>query len=160
MSRALRCAALAFGLLIAAPALAVARSEKTIDYAATKVWASAVRFLRVDEGVKITEKDADAGYVIFELADEGKTFQGALELVNVDDDQGPRVRLVMTIEDRPSYVEAAMLDRLERKVKKDLGAAPARKPRPADPPKKPEAPDDKPDQPPADKPKDGDKPKV
>jgi len=139
--------------VVLAPAIASARSEKTMDYAAAKVWPSAVRFLRVNEGVKITEKDADAGYVLFELTDEGKVYQGALELVVADDDEGQRVRLVMTIEDRPSYIEAAMLNRLERKVKTDLGAAPARKPKPADPPAK------KPD-PPADTPKDGDKPKV
>ena len=139
--------------VVLAPAIASARSEKTMDYAAAKVWPTAVRFLRVNEGVKITEKDADAGYVLFELTDEGKIYQGALELVVADDDEGPRVRLVMTIEDRPSYLEAAMLNRLERKVKTDLGAAPARKPKPADPPKK------QPD-PPADTPKDGDKPKV
>ena len=136
--------------VLLAPAIAAARSEKTIEYPAARVWPTAVRFLRVNEGVKITEKDADAGYVLFELSDEGKTYQGALELIVADDDQGPRVRLVMTIEDRPSYVEAAMLNRLERKVKADLGAAPMRKPKPADPPKKPD--------PPADTPKDGDKP--
>jgi hypothetical protein len=147
--------------IILVPAVAFARSEKTIDYAATKVWPTAVRFLRVDEGCKIIEKDADAGYVLFELVDEGKTYQGALELVNADDDSGPRVRLVMTIEDRPSYVESMMLDRLERKVRADLGSAPVRKPKPADPPKKPDPPADKPKddgktddkQPPADKPK-------
>jgi hypothetical protein len=144
-------------LVLGAPGLAAARSEKTIDYQAAKVWPTAVRFLRVDEGVRIIEKDADAGYVMFELDDEGKVFTGALELVVADDEQGPRVRMVIRIEDRPSYVEVAMLERLERKVRADLGSAPARKPAETKKPDKPAKPDESPDdKPPADKPKDDD----
>jgi hypothetical protein len=119
------------------PRPAAARSEKELQYAAPKVWATAVRFLRVDEGVKIVEKDADAGYVLFELVDDKRTFTGALELVVADDDAGPRVRIVIQIEDRPAYMEAAMIERLEAKIKKELGSAPPRKPPPAPAEKKP-----------------------
>jgi hypothetical protein len=160
VSRLARIAVLVAALVGGAPGLAAARSEKTIDYQAAKVWPTAVRFLRVDEGVKIVDKDADAGYVLFELVDEGKTFSGALELVIADDDQGPRVRMVIRIEDRPSYLEVAMLERLERKVRADLGSAPPRKPAETKKPEKPEKPKDgtPEEKPPADKPKDDDKP--
>jgi hypothetical protein len=154
VSRLARIAVLVAALL-AAPALATARSEKTIDYQAAKVWPTAVRFLRVDEGVKIVEKDADAGYVLFELTDEGKTFTGALELVVADDEQGPRVRIVIRIEDRPSYLEIGMLERLERKVRADLGSAPVRRPTETKKPEKPKK-EEPEDEPPADKPKDDD----
>ncbi len=54
-----------------ATSLATARSEKTLAYPRDQVWPTAVRFLVVDERVKVLEKDADAGYVLFELRDEG-----------------------------------------------------------------------------------------
>jgi hypothetical protein len=64
---------------------------------------------------------------LFELAEEGKTFSGAAELVAIDDDTGPRVKVVIRIEDRPSYVETGMLDRLEKKLRAELGSPPPRK---------------------------------
>lgn len=128
-------------LLVALSAIADARSEKTVGWTAAKVFPTAVRFLRVDEGVEIVEKDADAGYVMFELTDEGKVYPGALELVELDNG---KLRIVIRIEDRPDYMEVGMLDRLERKLADELGP----------PPKKPkkEAPKDPPKEPPADEP--------
>jgi hypothetical protein len=105
-------------LLVALTAIADARSEKTVGWTAEKVFPTAVRFLRVDEGVTIVEKDADAGYVLFELKDDGKVYPGALELVTLDDG---KLRLVLRIEDRPDYMEIGMLDRLERKLTEELG---------------------------------------
>lgn len=116
---------LAAALLVAVPAApAAAKSEKTVVYAVAKVFPTAVRFLRIDEGVKIVEKDADAGYVMFELKQDGKTFPGALELVEAENAGRPAVKLVLRIEDRPSYVEQAMLERLERKLRSELGSEP------------------------------------
>jgi hypothetical protein len=103
------------------------------------VWPTAVRFLAVDEHVKITEKDPDAGYVMFELRDDHKTFRGSLEVMTVVRDGRNLVRFVIQIEDRPSYLELAMLARLEAKLRAELGSpAPApTKPEP-EPPKKDE----------------------
>ena len=39
-------------------------------------------------------------------------------------DDPPKLRLVMHIEDRPDYMEVGMLDRLERKLRDELGAPP------------------------------------
>jgi hypothetical protein len=115
--------------LLAAPAPAGAQSEKTVHWTAERVFPSAVRFLRIDAGVKIIEKDADAGYVIFELEDDGKRYQGALEVIRISDDP-VEVRLAITIEDRPEYMEQALLDKLELKLRKELGSPPPRKPKP------------------------------
>jgi hypothetical protein len=122
--------------------VASARSEKTLAYPRDAVWSTTVRFLVVDERVKVTEKDADAGYVMFELRDDGKVFRGSLEVMTVVRDGRSQVRFVLQIEDRPDWVEVAMLGRLERKVRAELGSpAPAPKappkdePKPADPPK-------------------------
>ena len=122
----LACALLAAAALLA-PRAAFAKSEKTVGWNASKIWPAAVRFIRVDERLKIIEKDADAGYVMFELHEEGKTFSGALELVSNDDDDG--VKLVISITDRPQYIESAMMARLERKLHTELGTAPTPAPR-------------------------------
>lgn len=115
--------------------LATARSEKTLAYPRDQVWPTAVRFLVVDERVKVIEKDADAGYVLFELKDDGKVFRGSLEVLTVTKDKRTSVRFVLQIEDRPDWLEVAMLTRLERKLRAELGT-PA--PPPAqDPPKPP-----------------------
>src|SRR4051812_3719361 len=47
--------------LVLAVAPVAARSEKTLAYPRDQVWPTAVRFLVVDERVKVLEKDADAG---------------------------------------------------------------------------------------------------
>lgn len=126
--------------------VADARSEKTLAYPRDAAWPAAVRFIRVDEHLKVTEKDAEAGYVIFELKDEGKTFRGSLEVIDATRDGRHVVRFVIAIDDRPSWVELAMLNRLEQKLKAELGSpAPAPSPK-KDEPKKEEPP--KPDGPP------------
>lgn len=133
------------GSLLLAGALATsasARSDKTLTYAREAVWPTAVRFLVVDEKVKVTDKDPDAGYVLFELRDEGKTFRGSLEVMTVVRDKRTSVRFVLQIADRPEWMEVAMLNRLERKLRAELGSpsptpvtpGPSDEPKPAEPP--------------------------
>jgi len=125
---------------------ASARSEKTLAYPRDQAWPAAVRFLAVDEHLKITEKDADAGYVMFELRDDGKTFRGSLEIVSLVRDGRRVIRFVLQIADRPSWLEIAMLGRLETKRRAARGApspapdAPPRPPEPRPDPAKPDAP--------------------
>jgi hypothetical protein len=120
---------------------AAARSEKTLAYPRDQAWAAAVRFLAVDERLKIVGKDAEVGYVMFELPEEGKVFRGALEVIATAECGRPVVRFVLTIEDRPSWLEVAMLRRLERKLRIELGSpAPPPPPPPKDPPRPPPPP--------------------
>jgi len=115
--------------LLLATSTASARSEKTLAYPRDPAWAAAVRFVRVDAGLKIIEKDADAGYVIFEFKEEKKTFRGSLEVMEVEKDGRKVIRFVMTIEDRPQWVEIELLTKLERKLRSELGT-PAPSPTP------------------------------
>jgi hypothetical protein len=135
--------------LLLASSTAYARSEKTLAYPRDPAWAAAVRFVRVDAGLKVIEKDNDAGYVIFEYSEDKKTFRGSLEVIEVVKDGRKLVRFVMTIEDRPSWVEIELLTKLERKLRAELGTpAPAPTPKPKDTPKKDEPKhDDKPEPP-------------
>ncbi len=132
-------------MLAAFGADAGAKSEKTVHWSAEKIFPTAVRFLRIDEHVTIVDKDAANGYVIFDLPDEGKTYRGALEIVQVADDP-PEVKLELRIEDRPSYMEEGMLERLEQKLHDELGQPPEASP------KKPDKPADKPADKPSDQP--------
>ncbi len=127
---------------------ALARSQKTLAYPRPESFSTAVRFIRVDEGLKLIEKDNDAGYVLFELHEEKKTFRGSLEVIDVVQDGRHAVRFVMTIEDRPEWQELQMLQRLEQKLRAELGApAPAASKKSddkkKDPPKDEPAPDNK-----------------
>ena len=132
MKRALVLAA--FVLAVLAPGAALARSTKTVIYSYDSVWPAAVRFLRVDENVKILEKDAEAGFLKFELIDDKKKFKAALELVRVDERGLPATRLVLRIEARPEYMEDAMLERFAQKLKVDLGEQPTPPEPPSDEP--------------------------
>jgi len=138
---------------LAAPA--AARSERTFAYPRDQAWPTAVRFLVVDEHVKITEKDADAGYAMFELRDDGKLFRGSLEIVSTQRDGRSVVRFILQIADRPSWLEIAMLTRLEAKLRAELGSP---SPPPATPPKKDDDAPKPPTAPKPDEPKPGDAP--
>lgn len=131
MNRALR-ALLIVGAL-AAPA--AAKSSREVGYPEGPVFSTLVRFLRVDEGLKIVEKDAASGYIIFQLTEGKRTFDGAAEVMVAQDGSGrPVTRVNLRITDRPSYMEIGMLDRLELKLRDELGA-PAAPPPPPPPPK-------------------------
>ena len=125
--------------LILFPAAASGKSERSTYHGYDQVWPTAVRHLRVDEGFTIVDKDAETGYVVFEVTDRGKVFAGALEVVKVKDGDRPSVRLVLTIADRPDYMEAAVLDRLLAKLRKEHGDPPPppekKEPAPAKPAK-------------------------
>ena len=130
--------ALAMALLVAcgiavAPHLAHARAQRVVFYTFEQVWPAAIRFLRVDEGFDIVERDMEAGYLLFHVSEEKKRFRGALEIVRFEDESGrPALRLVLRIEDRPSYMEIGVLERLERKLRDELGAPREPEPKPRD----------------------------
>lgn len=134
-------AALALPFLVSLPP-AVAKSDRVASYSFDRVWPAAVRFLRVDEGATILEKDAETGYVIFELRRGDKTYRGALELVKVKDHaERDSVRLVVRIDDRPLWEEEGLLRRLLEKLREELGQ-PRDPPRQPDPEPKPEPEDE------------------
>jgi hypothetical protein len=133
--RSARAGAVALAALLAVglwPGLAAAKSQKKLAYAYEQVWPAIVRFLRVDEGCEIVEKDMDAGYVIFTLSDDGKRFRGTLEIVRTGEkDEQPGLLLLVGLEDRPAYMEQGILDRFEQKLRAELGSPRPAKPTPA-----------------------------
>ena len=120
----------AWALLVLLAAPAAASTERATRYRFDQVWSTSVRHLAVDEGYKIIERDAETGYVTFEMTDDGKTYRGALEVVKVAEEGRPGTRLVLHIADRPSWMEGAVLDRIVAKLYKEHGDPPAPPPPP------------------------------
>jgi hypothetical protein len=127
-TRELLCALSCAAALLLAAGPAEARSAREARYSFEQAWSTAIRHLRVNEGFAITEKDEDVGYVVFTLKDDGKVFAGALEVIRFKDRGRPAVRLVLTIEDRPSYMEDAILERMLGKLREEHGEPPAPSP--------------------------------
>lgn len=136
----MRLSALLFAFALCVPPLSVhARAKGEVVYPFGSVWTTLVRLVRVDLGCTITEKDKDEGYVIFDYEDAGRTVPGTIELVRSKRGVQEVVSLVVQIPAMPSYVERMVIDRLERKLREELGAprqptappAPAPQPTPA-----------------------------
>ena len=132
MTTTMRRLCLALALLLTGAQPALAKAQRDFGYAAEQLWPTLLRFLRVDERVKILEKDADAGYVLFELIEAKKTFSGAVELVKVTDPAGHvATRVIIKITDRPAYMEEALLNRLGAKLHDEQPPAAPSAPAPA-----------------------------
>jgi len=124
-----RCAALIGAIIALGPGVSAARSTATLPYPSSEVWATAVRFLRVDRSLPIREKDEAAGYVLFDYNDGGKGYKAALELIPFTDDEGRGTTQVsLTITGLPRRYEGALLDGLAAKIREERGPPPATAP--------------------------------
>lgn len=122
-----------------APNISWARTIEIAPYPITSVWPSAVRFLRVDRGFPVREKDEPAGYVLFDYTDGPKPCKGSLELIRATDREGREAtRIAISIPDLPRRYEQMLLDKFVAKLRDDHGP-------PAPPPRKPETPPPPPD---------------
>jgi hypothetical protein len=124
---------IALCLVLAAPGAALARSTAVLSYPLGDVWSTAVRFVRVDRGYTVKEKDEESGYILFEMVEGSKTYKASLELIRATDDQGrDSTRAAFSIPDLPRHYETMLLDKLTAKVREERGS-----PAPPPPPKKP-----------------------
>jgi hypothetical protein len=112
----------------AAPALG--KAAVVLPYPVADVWPSAVRFVRIDRGYTVREKDAETAYVLFDFVEGTRNYKGALELVRIiGEDNREHTRAVFSVPDMPRHYEALLADKLALKVKDDLGTPPAAPPR-------------------------------
>lgn len=120
-------AALSVGtFLLAIPhRTALARVESILAYPMTDVWPSAIRFLRIDRGYTIKEKDDATGYVLFELTEGGRTYRGAMEFIFARDPDGRNAtKLFVQIPELPRRFEQGVLEKLVGKIRDDHGLPP------------------------------------
>jgi hypothetical protein len=109
-----------------------AKVEVDSDYTKTQTYNGALRYLRVDLGYEILEKDVDAGYILFRF-DPGRhnnPKNGSLEVIETKD----RVKVVIQLPQLPSYHETVLRDGLLKKLRSELGEPPKKK---KDPPPQP-----------------------
>jgi hypothetical protein len=108
-----------------------ARAQNEWPWGVSETFSTAVRFVRIDKGCKIVDKDADAAFVAFECSDDGKTKRGSIELIKA----GTGVRAQITLGDDTHGMELRWLELLERKLRDERGTpTPPPPPAPLTPP--------------------------
>jgi hypothetical protein len=121
-------------LALSITATAHARAQTDLPYGIAESFSTALRFVRIDRGCKVVDKDADAAFVAFECSDDGKVKRGSLELFKV----ASGVRMQVTLGDDTHGTEIRWLELFERKLREERGTPTA--PRPSAPPAAPPAP--------------------
>ncbi|HYQ41569.1 MAG TPA: hypothetical protein VER11_06370 [Polyangiaceae bacterium] len=127
---------LAAGLLFAQSA--TARVGGDSEYSKAQTYSAALRYLRVDLGYEVVERDPDAAYLIFRYQTPGQNKSNATGTVEIVDADG-HVKLFVQIPSMPEYHERVLRDGLVRKLHDEYGTPPHKPPPTAPPQKKPEA---------------------
>ncbi len=113
--------------------VASARSQRNLAYRSEQAWTTAVRMLRVDLGFELVERDHEARFVLFTYEEGEHEFPGSLEVVERQLEDGRiGVRVIVSVPAMPAYIELHLIDRLERKLRDEIGApiASVERPRP------------------------------
>lgn len=131
--RALAVLALALLLVLSATG-AGARVEGDSEYSKTQTYSGALRYLRVDLGFEVVEKDPEAAYLVFRYQAPGQAKSDSLGTVEIVEN-GDHVRLFVRIPRMPEYHERVLRDGLLRKLRDEYGPPVPRKPEaPKEPP--------------------------
>jgi hypothetical protein len=135
VSVALTCLA----LIMPSP-VAHARVDASPGYSKAQTYSGALRYVRVDLGYEVVEKDPDAAYLIFKYVPSGggkaSIVTGTLEVV----DTGGSVRLFVSLPRMPEYHERVFRDGLLKKLREEYGAPPPLPKKPAEKPAPDKAP--------------------
>jgi hypothetical protein len=131
-------------------ASAGARVDGSSSYTKAQTYSGALRYVRVDMGYEVVEKDPDAAYLIFKYAPpgsaKGTSVSGTLEVIEANGG----VRLFVNLPRMPEYYERMFRDGLLKKLRDEYGAPPsAKKPSDKPPTDKPAPEKPGPDKPPA-----------
>lgn len=109
--------------LAAGPASADVKASFT--YEPDIVWSTVVRLLRVDLGYDIAEQDRDNGYLLFVIHENGRDYNGSLELILGMGERGQAtVDLSLRIAGLPENSEEGILRKLRTKLREDYGLPP------------------------------------
>jgi hypothetical protein len=120
--------------VVAIPATpACAKSAYDSGYGFDRTWNAGLRLVRVDLGLKVTEKDDTNGYLLFDYKspESGqKPVPGSMEFIKGKDGA---VRVVVQIAQMPGYHEQVLVDGLSRKLRNEYGDPPKKPPLPSAP---------------------------
>ena len=110
-----------------------AKSAYDSAYGFDRTWNAGLRLVRVDLNLKVTEKDDQNGYLMFDYKspESGqKPVPGSMEFIKGKDGG---VRVVVQIPQMPGYHEQVLVDQLSRKLKNEYGEPPKKPPVPSAP---------------------------
>ncbi len=124
MLRALSVATLLVSLCVAAPSSAQVQVQSAHTKART--YSAALRYLRIDLGYEVLERDPDAAYLMFAFTVRGEKEKrtGSIEIVETD--RG--VVVEVSIPRFPEQEERRISDGLLEKMRRELGKPPEREP--------------------------------
>ncbi|HVU01720.1 MAG TPA: hypothetical protein VHE30_08210 [Polyangiaceae bacterium] len=93
-------------------------------YTKGQTYNGALRYLRVDLGYEVTEKDPEAAYLLFKFVPTGRKtpMNGSIEIV----EQRASVRVYVHLPELPRYHEELLSDGLLRKLRDEYGEPPRR----------------------------------
>jgi hypothetical protein len=114
------------------------KAQSELGYRIEEVFSTALRFVRVDRGCKVTDKDADAAFILFECKlDESHLSRGSIEVFRSVSHGKDSVRLQASLPDEGRGPELRLIELIERKLRDERGTpsvpAPAPKPTPPAP---------------------------
>jgi hypothetical protein len=112
-------------------------NRRTLSYPIDQVWPTAIRYLRIDRGFEIVDRDRDAGYMLFEFPLEEKRIgSGSVEMFATVDASGrASVSISVNTGAGPVHLPNSLLDGIAAKVRAERGQPP-----PPPPPKQEEPP--------------------
>jgi hypothetical protein len=105
-------------LLLGIPA--GARVEAESGYSKAQTYSGALRYLRVDLGYEVLEKDPDAAYLVFRYLPPGQPKGGSTGTLEVVD-RGDNVRVFVRLPSMPEYHEVVLRDGLMKKLREEYG---------------------------------------
>lgn len=110
---------------------ASAKGAYESNYGFDRTWNAGLRLVRVDLGLKVTEKDDNVGYLLFDYKspESSKPVPGSMEFIRAKD--GGAVRVVVQIPQMPTYHEQVLVDQLAKKLRNEYGDPPKKAPPPS-----------------------------
>jgi hypothetical protein len=127
---------------LSVPSTGSARRQADLRYSFEQVWNASLRLVRVDMRLPVTDRDQEAGYLLFDYLEHGKRFPGSVELVRGEQAPRPLTKIVIQVQGMPSYVEQMLFEKLSQKLRSEFGE-PIEGPKA--PTQKPKAPEKRPD---------------
>ncbi len=121
--------------------LALIENRRVLSYPFEPVCPTAIRYLRIDRGYEISDRDDEAGYILFAFElDGGRKGSGSVEMFRTEDASGrPSVSVAVNTGAGPVHLPNAILDGIAAKVRAERG-------QPAPPPSREQPPpNDKPE---------------
>jgi len=113
-----------------APVAAMGAIEhaRTLSYPMDQVWPATLRYLRVDRGYTLVDRDSEAGYILFDFPlgrpgdAEARVARGSIEMFSANDNAGRSgVRVQITTDAGPAHLPHALAEGLAVKLRAERG---------------------------------------